>query len=195
MGRRRIQKGQSTEVGRKGMSRSASAWKVSEVLLGRWVARHCRSVQGMRETCNKGLKHCQSGFIITFASPFGPCGSFVLWIPRTFLTMQLPLQDRLAVHTALALLSSRLLPAHNSPNGIYKDNPLPRETDPKHWRTLEDNGTGGMLNYPNRFIINGKIKIILVKTKLFQRSNPLFFYDKQAKQCVTAPNTTQCVCL
>lgn len=29
--------------------------------------------------------------------------------------------------------------------------------------------------YLNRFIINGKIKIIFVKTRVFQRSNPLFF--------------------
>lgn len=56
-----------------------------------------------------------------------------------------------------------------------KDNPLPRKTDPKCWRTLEDNGTGCKLMYLNRFIINGKIKIIFVKTRVFQRSNPLFF--------------------
>lgn len=66
------------EVGRKGMSQSASPWKVSEVLLECWVACHCCSLQGMPERCNRGLKYCQADFMITFSSPFGPCGTFML---------------------------------------------------------------------------------------------------------------------
>lgn len=49
-----------------------------------------------------------------------------------------------------------------------------KKIDPKHWRTLEDNKTACLLNYCNRFIVNGNIKIILVKPRWFQSNKCCF---------------------